>query len=388
MKSLELFAGAGGLAMGIAKAGFEHCATIEWDSDSCDTLRFNKERGVAPIKDWPLFQSDVRFFDYGPYQDRVDLISGGPPCQPFSLGGKHRGNNDNRDMFPEAVRAVREVRPKAFMFENVKGLLRESFSKYFEYIILQLSYPDIRKKRDEDWRIHLARLEKQHTGGKHSGLQYRIVFRLLNAADYGVPQKRERVFIVGIRNDIGLEWSFPEQTHSEEALWWSKWKTGEYWRIHDIPKKERTAAPQFVANKLNSLLPPDKKAWMTVRDALRDLPDPRNISSRTSCFNHIFQNGARIYHGHTGSTLDEPAKTLKAGDHGVPGGENMMVMPDKGVRYFTVRESARLQTFPDEYGFKVSWTESMRQIGNAVPVTLAHAVAKHLYTHMSRESTA
>lgn len=387
MKSLELFAGAGGLAMGIAEAGFKHCAIIERDGNSFDTLCFNKKRGVSYIRDWPLFQSDVRFFDYRPYQDRVDLISGGPPCQPFSMGGKHCGNNDHRDMFPEAVRAVREVRPKAFMFENVKGFLRESFSKYFEYVVLQLSYPEISKKSGEDWQIHLSRLEKRHTSGKHKGLQYRVVFRLLNAADYGVPQKRERVFIVGIRDDIGIKWSFPERTHSEEALWWNKWKTKEYWELHRVPKKERTSIPRLAADKLISLSTPDKKPWMTVRDALHDLPDPRRVSSRASYINHNFQDGARSYPGHTGSPLDEPAKTLKAGDHGVPGGENMMVLPDGRVRYFTIRESARLQTFPDEYGFKVSWTESMRQIGNAVPTVLAHAVAKSLYMKMSPESS-
>jgi len=103
------------------------------------------------------------------------------------------------------------------------------------------------------------------------------------------------------------------------------------------------------------------------------MTDPRG--SEKSFHNHDFQNGAKAYPGHTGSTLDMPAKTLKAGDHGVPGGENMMVLDNGDLRYFTVRESARLQTFPDGFMFHGSWTESMRQLGNAVPVTLARIVA-------------
>jgi DNA (cytosine-5)-methyltransferase 1 len=115
------------------------------------------------------------------------------------------------------------------------------------------------------------------------------------------------------------------------------------------------------------------KPWKTVRDAITDLPDPEKSFSKDA-FDHKFNPGARTYAGHTGSPLDEPAKTLKAGDHGVPGGENMLLKPNGSVRYFTVRESARLQTFPDDYRFPGSWTESMRQLGNAVPVTLAQAV--------------
>jgi DNA (cytosine-5)-methyltransferase 1 len=119
-----------------------------------------------------------------------------------------------------------------------------------------------------------------------------------------------------------------------------------------------------------------QKAWRTVREALLDLPDPEKLmpSGRTFHLNHSHQPGARPYPGHTGSPLDLPAKTLKAGDHGVPGGENMMVNDDGSYRYFTVRESARLQTFPDGYKFHGAWGETMRQLGNAVPVELARQV--------------
>lgn len=374
IKSVELFAGAGGLALGISKAGFHHEAVIEIDNDAVNNLLENKKRGVQPISKWPLIKEDVRKIDFKNFSG-VDFVSGGPPCQPFSIGGKHKGFLDNRDMFPQAVRAVRELQPKAFLFENVKGLLRQSFAKYFEYIILQLNYPEIFKKEKEDWVEHLQRLEKHHTKGNSSGLHYNVVFRLLNAADYGIPQKRERVLIVGFRSDLRIEWAFPAPSHSKEALFNSKFVSQEYWDRHKVPKKFR---PHASASNKSKILPEIIKPWVTVRDAISDLPDPENESKCQSILNHRFISGAKTYPGHTGSPLDEPAKTLKAGDHGVPGGENMLLKPDGEVRYFTIRESARLQTFPDEYYFSGSWTESMRQIGNAVPVKLSQIVAKDI----------
>lgn len=105
-----------------------------------------------------------------------------------------RGFNDKRDMFPQVARALSEIKPQAFIFENVRGLLRKNFSRYFNYIILQLTYPEITRKPSQNWEEHLSVLEKHHTSGTHTeGLKYNVVFRLVNAADYGVPQKRERV---------------------------------------------------------------------------------------------------------------------------------------------------------------------------------------------------
>ena len=373
MRSIELFAGAGGLSLGLSRAGFHHDAVVEWNDNACGTIRLNNERGVIR---WPLYQADVRSFDYSDFPQDIDLLAGGPPCQPFSIGGKHRGYNDARDMFPEAVRAVRELRPKAILFENVKGLLRESFSKYFEYIILQITYPEVAKAAGEGWSDHLSRLEKHHTGGKHDGLSYRVVYRLLNAADYGVPQRRERVVIVGLRSDLNLEWAFPEPTHSLAALRWDKWGSGEYWERHRVAKAKRPPAPAGPIQRPEAGLA-GPRPWLTARDALAGLPEPGDASPE-HILNHRLVPGARVYKGHTGSPLDEPAKTLKAGDHGVPGGENMMIRDDGSVRYFTVRESARLQTFPDDYAFHGSWTESMRQLGNAVPVSLGRAVARSI----------
>jgi DNA (cytosine-5)-methyltransferase 1 len=376
MKSLEIFAGGGGLALGVTEAGFSHSSLIEWDTDSAKTLYHNyKQFGFDNKKEW-IFNDDIHNVSFTAYQDKIDLLSGGPPCQPFSIGGKHKAYNDKRDLFSEAARALAEIRPKAFIFENVRGLLRKSFSKYFGYIILQLTYPEIEKKENEKWLDHLARLEKYHTSANEKSLFYNVVFRLVNAADYGVPQKRERVFIVGFRNDINGNWTFPTATHSEKTLYYTQFITKEYWEKHGIKFYHKINSVN-----VSALDPPGKKPWVTVRDAIHDLPNPIETNDY---YNHKFQDGAKVYPGHTGSAMDEPAKTIKAGAHGVPGGENMIVLDNGAVRYLTVREAARIQTFPDDYFFPCSWTESMRQIGNAVPVKLgaivANSVRKTLYS--------
>lgn len=120
MKSIELFAGAGGLAIATSRAGFDHEAVIEWDHDACDTLRLNASSGSGHAGDWSVVEGDISAHDFRQYRDRVEFVSGGPPCQPFSMGGKHGGNKDKRNMFPHAVRSIREIRPKDFIFENVE----------------------------------------------------------------------------------------------------------------------------------------------------------------------------------------------------------------------------------------------------------------------------
>lgn len=379
LTSVELFAGAGGLGMGLSLAGFEHLAVVEWDRWACDTVRENQRRGHPLVSDWPLHEGDVRKVDYKSIECPVDVVAGGPPCQPFSMGGKHRAFLDERDMFPATVDVVRRLRPRAFIVENVKGLMRESFSDYFGYILLQLEFPEIVLKSGEEWDTHRCRLQRYKTSRRHStGLTYNVVHQLLNAANFGVPQKRERVFIVGFRSDLDVRWSFPKETHSAEMLALSKWETGEYWDYHNIPKRDREDVPLALSSRLLQLRQKnihEVRPWRTVRDALEGLPDPEhNPKAAQTISDHLFQPGVRFYAGHTGSPLDQPAKTLKAGGHGVPGGENALVRPDGTGRYFTIRESARLQTFPDAYRFHGSWTESMRQLGNAVPVTLAHVV--------------
>ena len=323
----------------------------------------------------PVVEGDVRDVTFSVLDGQLDLISGGPPCQPFSLGGKHGAYDDARDMFPQAIRAVREARPRAFVFENVKGLMRESFRNYFEYIKLQMEHPEIVARANETWEEHLSRLEREHTSGSRSGLHYRVVSRLLNAASYGVPQRRERVFFVGFRDDLDVEWSFPDETHSLDRLVWDQAGDHSYWSRHKVAVRDRDVPERWLARAGKIGAKPGLKAWRTVRDAIIGLPDPEHeIVASSRVLNHRFQPGARSYPGHTGSPLDEPAKTLKAGVHGVPGGENMLAKPNGDVRYFTVRESARLQTFPDDFRFHGSWSETMRQLGNAVPVELARVV--------------
>jgi len=389
MQSVELYTGAGGLALGISRAGFSHLAVVELDADSCATLRENKKRGVEDIHRWPVFNCDVRDFDFGSVPEGIELLAAGVPCQPFSIGGKHKGHADERNLFPQTIEAIRRIKPLAVLIENVRGLRRPSFSKYFGYIELMLTYPEISRRREEQWVEHLARLERYHTRGRREGLCYRVVHRILNAADYGVPQKRERLFMVAIRADVGLEWSFPSPSHSQESLLWAQYGSGEYWDKHNISRKRRPSASADLTERIrilrDRLVPLSLKPWRTVRDAISDLPNP--VAKRTNDepgLTHFSINGARSYVGHTGSPLDEPAKTLKAGVHGVPGGENMLALPDGSVRYFTIRESARLQTFPDEFVFPNSWTESMRQIGNAVPVLLSESLAHKLKSTLAR----
>jgi DNA (cytosine-5)-methyltransferase 1 len=381
MKAVELFAGAGGLALGVGLAGFKPLAVVEWDKWACDTIRENQKRGYPLVTDWPLHEGDVRDFDWGSITEQVDLLAGGPPCQPFSMGGKHKAHDDTRDMFPATVEIVRRLRPRAFIVENVKGLTRASFASYFQYIQYQLEFPEVKRRKNETWFDHLTRLQAEHTSGRlHSnGLAYNIIPTLVNAANFGVPQKRERVFLVGFRSDLGVDWSFPEETHSQAALFRDQWITGTYWDRHKVARKDRPDVPANLFSLQRSasqkLLFESQRPWRTIRDALVGLPDPKSKAAR-EFRDHKFQPGARVYPGHTGSPIDQPSKTLKAGDHGVPGGENMLVDNDGTPRYLSIREAARVQTFPDGYVFHGSWTETLRQLGNAVPVVLGHVVAR------------
>ena len=377
MQSIELFAGAGGLGMGAMLAGAKPRLVVERDRWCCATLRRNGNNGLR----WnDPFEGDIREVDFRVHAGKIDLVTGGPPCQPFSVGGKHRAHDDHRDMWSEAVRAVRETQPKAFVFENVKGLTRSSFSAYFSYIILQLTYPEISLLAAETWLDHLSRLERHHSSGRKVGLQYQVIPpRVLNAANYGVPQRRERVFFVGFRCDLDADWSFPAATHSLDALQFDQSERGSYWDLRGLPNSRRKPVVEARLDPSKLVLKP----WRTVRDAITGLPDPANGScANTRLTNHRFQPGAKVYPGHTGSPIDLPAKALKAGVHGVPGGENMVVLDDGSVRYFTVRESARLQTFPDDYVFEGAWSEAMRQLGNAVPVELAKLVTGSVIDHI------
>jgi DNA (cytosine-5)-methyltransferase 1 len=367
MHSIELFSGCGGLALGLSRAGFHHELMAEWNEGAVATVHHNRNRRIRHVRDWPLERADVRDIDWRRFLGRLDLVAGGPPCQPFSIGGKHRGQDDARDMWPEAIRAVRETQPRAFLFENVRGLTRVAFADYLRWIVAHLRHPEVPRLKGEDHIAHTARLE-----ALPHGPTYDVLVSQVNAADFGAPQKRHRVILAGVRADLGTVLMPTAPTHSRERLLWEQWVSGKYWERHGL---ERPSDGQIVPSDVATVKrlrsqenAPKEASWVTVRDALNGLGAPNGKS------NHVFQDGARVYPGHTGSQLDQPAKALKAGDHGVPGGENMMVRGDGTVRYFTVREAARLQGLPDTYHFPGSWSESMRQLGNAVPSQLAEAI--------------
>lgn len=379
MRSLEIFSGAGGLAKGLEIAGFEHSAFVEFNKHACASLSENFD----PEK---VFFGDIKNFDLDSVE-QVDIVAGGPPCQPFSLGGKHKAEQDSRDMFPFAIRAIEKLTPKAFIFENVKGLLRPSFSDYFDYIILRLTYPGFKAKPNTEWQEHLSQL-KRVNDLSYSGTKYDVKFELINAADYGVPQTRERVVIVGIRTDLGVSWNFPKATHFEDRLIWEMYVTEDYWKRHNVPPSQRPSVDSIINEKLYRLrekygfFEPELQPWKTLRDVLHDVPDPK---SKHGISDHIFRDGARSYPGHTGSDFDWPSKTIKAGGHGVPGGENMIRYADGSIRYFTVFEAKRIQTFPDEFVIRGAWGEAMRQIGNAVPVLLAEIFGSALATTLNEK---
>jgi DNA (cytosine-5)-methyltransferase 1 len=391
-RCVELFSGAGGLALGLEQAGFKHVALIERNPFATATLLANQNAGVGLGADCQVISGDVRGIRYREIAEGIDLVAGGPPCQPFSMGGKAQGMSDSRDMWPEAVRAIRELLPQAFIFENVRGLLRPVFRNYVEYVRLQLRHPEFPTSDNVDWETNLRRLQRHDSAGAGvAGVRYNVFIHSANAADFGVPQKRHRVFFVGFRSDIRANWSFPKRTHSEEALQVDKFLTSSYWERNNVRRKDRellSLSDEMRVRQLTEDLDLDVslKPWKTTREALAGLPEPTSSPSQ-QFFNHVLQTGARSYPGHTGSPLDEPAKALKAGDHGVPGGENMLVRPDGTIRYFTVRESGRIQTFPDEWRFTGSWTEAMRQVGNAVPVELARLVGESVMNALADRRT-
>ncbi len=345
----------------------------EYDARSCETLRLNGARDLAPTNAARrLIEGDCRDIDWRPWRGEVDLLAGGPPCQPFSIGGIHRGDGDDRNMFPEAIRALAEIRPRAFLFENVRGLTRTAFRPYLEYLLERLASPRVSPKPGESWQAHGQRLRRH---GRRSRLRdrYTVAWKLVNAADYGVPQQRWRVLIVGFRADLGIEWEFPSATHSRAALVRAQCDGG-YWDEHGLPKPSDAAnAPRPPRER-----PDGMRRWRTLRDALSGLPEPIDGVSHRSVSNHEGVPGARLYKGHSGSALDWPAKSVKAGVHGCPGGEHILVRPDGSYRYWTVRETARVQGFPDNHVFHGPRSETMRQIGNAVPPPLARVMAESI----------
>jgi len=371
--SIELFSGGGGLAMAMHAAGFRHLLLNERERRACATLLANfaveynpEEIPPSTLCDpWPLIQGSVDGVDFTPFAGQVDVVAGGVPCQPFSLGGAHQGHLDERNLWPQFLRCVRETRPRVILAENVRGLLRPSFAPYWGYIRHALSAPFEERIEGEAWQDHDRRLVKALAGGGAPSERYDIDFRLVNAADYGVPQVRHRVVLVGFRQDLAVEWAFPEPTHSSEALAVDL-ADGSYAERHEL-RRER----KVTKHRERDLLP-----WLTLRDVVGDLPVPVERQESPGYIHHIGWPGAREYDGHTANHLDRPAKTVKAGVHGVPGGETVMRLDDGSIRYMTVREVARVMTFPDDWRLHGPRGEQIRQLGNAVPVKLGAVITE------------
>lgn len=295
---VEIFAGVGGLALGMMSAGFRHLKLIEKDERIARTLQRNLGANA------PVETADVADVDLSPLRGAVDVMCGGPPCQPFSQGGLGLGSDDTRNGWGLALRAVDVTRPKAFIFENVSSMLSSRYAKYVTTL---------------DRRI--------------ADLGYSAGWFCVNAADFGVPQFRKRVFCVGFCGDPEALAAFSRQL---------------------------AALPRCRPHK-------------TVRDAMRELGPPDGANW------HVLRGNPRPYKGHTGSVLDKPAKTIVCGTNGVPGGANAVTLDDGTYRYFTVREAAHIQTFPHSFEFSPVWSRAFVEVGNAVPPLLATKLARLLH---------
>ncbi len=320
-KVIELFAGAGGLAIGMETAGLKCIALNEIDKWACETLRKNRPH-------WNVLEGDIRNFEFSSYQNKVDVVTGGFPCQAFSYAGKKLGLNDARGtLFYEFARVVNEVKPPICIGENVRGLLSHENGKTLQGMISIL---------DE--------------------IGYNVApIQVLKAVNYKVPQKRERLILVGIRKDIDLKFEYPKpynKTYNlSDAL-----KEGNLYNC-DVPKSEGSKYPKSKKDILD-LVPP-KGYW-------RDLP----IEIQKEFMGQSFYLGG----GKTGMARrigwDEPCLTLTCSPAQK---QTERCHPDE-TRPFTVREYARIQTFPDSWKFEGSVSQQYKQIGNAVPVNLGREV--------------
>lgn len=318
---LELFAGAGGLAIGLEQAGMKCVALNEIDKWACETLRKNRPH-------WNVYEGDIKDFSFEKYKDKVDVVTGGFPCQSFSYAGKRLGFEDARGtLFYEFARVVNEVRPAICIGENVRGLLNHDGGKTLKGMLSIL---------DE--------------------IGYNVMpVQVLKAINYNVPQKRERLILVGVRKDIGLSFEYPKPYKKvynlSDAL-----KKGKLYSTN-VPKSEGAKYPKGKKEVLD-LVPP-KGYW-------RDLP----VEIQKQFMGASFYLGG----GKTGMARrigwDEPSLTLTCSPAQK---QTERCHPDE-TRPFTVREYARIQTFPDEWQFSGSVSHQYKQIGNAVPVNLGKEV--------------
>lgn len=320
-KVLELFAGAGGLAIGLEKAGLKCEALNEIDKFACQTLRKNRPH-------WKVLEGDIKNFSFTDYNGKIDVVTGGFPCQAFSYAGKRLGLEDARGtLFYEFARAVQEVNPPICIGENVKGLLSHDNGNTLRGMISIL---------DE--------------------IGYNVVpVEVLRAIDFKVPQKRERLILVGIRKDIDINFSYP-QPYSKIYNLKDALKKGELFDC-DVPISNGATYPKSKKDVLD-LVPP-KGYW-------RDLP----LEIQKEYMGGSFHLGG----GKTGMARrigwDEPSLTLTCSPAQK---QTERCHPDE-TRPFTVREYARIQTFPDDWEFAGSMAQQYKQIGNAVPVNLGKEV--------------
>lgn len=365
---INLCSGAGGLALGLAQAGFTHFDFYDKDQVACDTLRHNFGTASPTLKG-RVFEGNLAEVGWLSNTSKPRLLAVGAPCQPFSRGGSHRGPADGRNLFPLVVHAVRALRPQAVLIENVRGLERGDHEPYLEYVVDQLRFPDIALKPRESWSDHALRIRRHALWGKASPI-YDVAWNVFNAADFGVAQVRHRLFIVATADGLP-EYRFPLPTHSKLRLLQDQLTPG-YWEARNLAMPKHPRALPRTSRIQSELLP-----WATVRDKISDLGEACP-QENPDCNNHWTIPGAKAYVGHSGSTLDWPSKTIKAGVHGVPGGENSVICDDDSLRYYTLREMARIQSFPDGHFFTGARSSVIRQVGNAVPCELAAAVAAPL----------
>lgn len=324
-KTIELFAGAGGLALGIEKAGFETIGLVEFDKDAADTLKHNRP-------EWKVIHDDIAnisCLDLEEYfsikQGELDLLSGGAPCQAFSYAGKRLGLEDARGtLFYHYAIFLKKLQPKMFLFENVRGLLTHDKGRTYKTILNIFE--------QEGYTI------KEHQK------------KVLNAWNYGVPQKRERLITIGIRNDLidKINFEFPEPHHYKPVL-----------RdvLLDCPQSAGTPYSEY-KRKIFEMVPPGGY-W-------RDIPQEVAKEYMKSCW---FMEGGR-----TGIlrrlSLDEPSLTVLTS----PSQKQTDRCHPLEPRPFTVRENARCQSFPDDWHFCGSVGQQYKQVGNAVPVNLAYEI--------------
>ena len=325
--SVELFAGGGGLALGLSLAGFHHVLLNEFDTSACKTLCYNRP-------DWNVIEGDVRHIDFTPLRDKVDFLSGGFPCQAFSYAGKQGGFNDTRGtLFFELARAVTEIRPKVFMGENVKGLTSHEDGRTFKTIcnvIRELGYTLVEP-------------------------------RVLKAIMYQVPQKRERLILIAIRNDIAerVQFHWPSPYKRVLTLRDALYKSVIF--DNDVPESEGMKYPE--KKKRILAMVPQGGDW-------RDLPE--DVARE-------YMGGSwELGGGKTGMarrlSLDEPSLTLTC----APAQKQTERCHPIETRPLTIREYARIQTFPDYWNFQGTMCAKYKQIGNAVPVNLAWAIGRSL----------